>query len=88
MKAIIDHVIRKCEKCTRIKGKNKRGYPFIETTRQMEKDELDIMIIDGKLLLLAIDYHTIFIFGKKIENLSAKSVLSVIKEWCEDNKPE
>lgn len=49
---------------------------------------MDMVKIDGKNILLTIDYYTRFLFGTVVEKLGLDDILKVSSEWCEENEPE
>lgn len=80
MKATIGNGIKKCETCIRMNKKKKRSLAAIEKRRRFEKVGLDVMRIDGKLIFLAIDYHTQILYRKEVKNLTANSILHTDKQ--------
>lgn len=90
MKKCIEEELKRCETCNIVNFKKTGGSDFVETKRPLEKVAMDIIDLgnEGGYVLIAIDYFTRYALAKQIERKNAETILSVVQNWCQNNKPE
>lgn len=91
LKKSVENIIKKCDVCNKTNRKNKNGHEFVETTKQFEKVEIDLIDIraDKEIyIMVGVDYFTQYIIAEIIRDKKACTVVNVLRKWSTNLSPE